>query len=155
ETANGVARDLERYLHDEPVEARPPSARYLLGKFARRHWRGLSVAAAFVLLLAAGVVSLAIALVEVNRARLEKGAALEAEATRRQQARAALDAMSSQIIEDWLAHQLVLQPEHRRFLEQALHSYEEFAADTSQHEQSRAGAAQAYGRVGAIRERLG
>src|SRR5581483_11595782 len=26
ETANGFARDVERYLHDEPVEACPPSA---------------------------------------------------------------------------------------------------------------------------------
>ena len=27
ETANGLARDIQRYLADEPVEARPPSAR--------------------------------------------------------------------------------------------------------------------------------
>ena len=37
ETANGLARDLERYLHDEPVEACPPSAAYRLRKFARRN----------------------------------------------------------------------------------------------------------------------
>ena len=33
ETANGLARDLERYLHDDVVEARPPSASYRLRKF--------------------------------------------------------------------------------------------------------------------------
>ena len=27
ETANALARDVQRYLADEPVEARPPSAR--------------------------------------------------------------------------------------------------------------------------------
>jgi serine/threonine protein kinase len=155
ETANGIARDIERYLNDEPVEAGPPSARYKLRKFARRHWRELSAAAAFVLVLVSGVVALSVALVEVNRARQEKAAALEAEGKRRQQARAALDAMSSQVIEDWLAQQPVLQPEHRRFLERSLSLYEEFAADTDQHEESRAGVAQAFHYVGEIRERLG
>jgi serine/threonine protein kinase len=36
ETANGLARDLERYLHDEPVEACPPSTAYRLKKLLRR-----------------------------------------------------------------------------------------------------------------------
>ena len=54
ETATGLARDVERYLADEPVEAGPPSAAYRLRKFARRHPRGLITAAAFVGLLARG-----------------------------------------------------------------------------------------------------
>ena len=37
ETANELAADLQRYLHNEPVAARPPSTVYLLGKFMRRH----------------------------------------------------------------------------------------------------------------------
>src|SRR5437870_7301795 len=37
ETANGLARDIERYLHDEPVEACPPSTAYRLNKFVRRN----------------------------------------------------------------------------------------------------------------------
>ena len=37
ETANGLARDIQRYLADEAVEARPPSAGYRLGKFVRRN----------------------------------------------------------------------------------------------------------------------
>jgi serine/threonine protein kinase len=37
ETANGLALDIERYLHDEPVQACPPSARYRLGKYLRRN----------------------------------------------------------------------------------------------------------------------
>ena len=43
ETANDLARDLERYLAGEPVEAGAPSAGYRLRKFARqaprRPWR--------------------------------------------------------------------------------------------------------------------
>ena len=47
ETAGGLARDIERYLADEPVEAGPPSARYRLGKFARKHRAALATAVAF------------------------------------------------------------------------------------------------------------
>jgi serine/threonine protein kinase/Tfp pilus assembly protein PilF len=52
ETANGFARDIERYLADEPVQACPPSARYRLGKFVRRHKAGLAVAGLVLFLLA-------------------------------------------------------------------------------------------------------
>jgi tetratricopeptide (TPR) repeat protein/serine/threonine protein kinase len=44
ETASGLARDVQRYLNDEPVSAGPPSAAYRLRKFARRHKAALSVA---------------------------------------------------------------------------------------------------------------
>jgi WD40 repeat protein/serine/threonine protein kinase/tetratricopeptide (TPR) repeat protein len=56
ETANGLARDIQRYLADEPVEACPPSAVYRLRKFTRKHWTGLATAGAFALLLAAAAV---------------------------------------------------------------------------------------------------
>ena len=55
ETAVGLARDVERYLHDEPVEACPPSAGYRLRKFTRKHRTALSVAAGFLFLLVADV----------------------------------------------------------------------------------------------------
>jgi WD40 repeat protein len=55
ETARDLARDLQRYLADEPVEASPPSARYRLGKFARKHRAALAMAATVALLLLAGI----------------------------------------------------------------------------------------------------
>ncbi len=36
-SANGLAMDLQRFLNDEPISARPPSTVYQLRKFARRH----------------------------------------------------------------------------------------------------------------------
>ncbi len=51
ETANGLARDLERYLADEVVEARPPSAGYRLLKLIRRNRR---------LVVAVGLIALAL-----------------------------------------------------------------------------------------------
>ena len=40
ETASGLARDVQRYLDDEPVEACPPTLGYRLRKLARRNQRG-------------------------------------------------------------------------------------------------------------------
>ena len=77
---------------------------------------------AFAILLLTAVVTLTVTLVAVNRERQQKETALQAEAKRRQQTREALDALSSQIIEDWLARQPALLPEHKQFLERALRS---------------------------------
>ena len=45
DTANGLAQDLQRYLADEPVLASPPSARYRMRKFVRKHKGGVIAAA--------------------------------------------------------------------------------------------------------------
>ncbi len=57
ETANGLARDIERYLNDEPVEAGPPCESYRLRKFARKNRTALRIAGAFLLLLVIGAVA--------------------------------------------------------------------------------------------------
>jgi WD40 repeat protein len=51
ETANEFAKDLQRYLDNEPVTARKPSVAYVFQKFARRHKVALATAACFALLL--------------------------------------------------------------------------------------------------------
>ncbi len=48
ETANGFAKDVDRFLNHEPVQAGPPGTRYRLKKFVQRH-RGRVVAAGLVL----------------------------------------------------------------------------------------------------------
>jgi non-specific serine/threonine protein kinase/serine/threonine-protein kinase len=54
ETASGLAQDIERFLHDEPVEASPPSRRYRLRKLVRKYRTLFGTAAGFVLVVAAG-----------------------------------------------------------------------------------------------------
>src|SRR5215471_7209522 len=67
ETANGLARDIQRYLADEVVEARPPSVGYRVSKFIRRH-KGQVVAVGLVLLtLIGGIVGTSVGLVQANR----------------------------------------------------------------------------------------
>jgi serine/threonine protein kinase/tetratricopeptide (TPR) repeat protein len=53
DTANGLARDLQRYLADEVVEARPPSVGYRLRKYVRRHRVALTTVFVFVVTLKA------------------------------------------------------------------------------------------------------
>ncbi|TWU14355.1 Serine/threonine-protein kinase PknB [Symmachiella macrocystis] len=55
QTAGEFADDLQRFLNDEPVAARPPSASYRLRKFARRHRAALGSAAAIALSLILGI----------------------------------------------------------------------------------------------------
>jgi hypothetical protein len=52
ETAGAFAADVQHYLHDELVQACPPSAWYRCRKFARRRKRALAVAACIFLAFA-------------------------------------------------------------------------------------------------------
>ncbi|MFO0954678.1 MAG: protein kinase [Isosphaeraceae bacterium] len=47
DTANGFARDIQRFLNDEVVEARPPSRVYRLKKFVRRNRAQVIAASSF------------------------------------------------------------------------------------------------------------
>jgi WD40 repeat protein/tetratricopeptide (TPR) repeat protein len=87
ETANGLARDLQRYLADEPVEARPPSAGYRLGKFLKRN-KGQVLAASLVLLaLVGGIVGTTLGLFEARRQeKLARDETAEKEEARRDEA---------------------------------------------------------------------
>jgi serine/threonine protein kinase/tetratricopeptide (TPR) repeat protein len=71
-TTNSLEKDIERYLHDEPVHACPPSAAYRLRKFVRRN-RGpvLSVSIIAMLLLAA-IVGTTIGLVRATLAEISR-----------------------------------------------------------------------------------
>src|SRR5580704_1127967 len=80
ETANGLARDVERYLNDEPVEACPPSTGYRLKKLARRHRAALATVSAFAAVLIAAVIVSTWLAIEANRAKRE---ALRAQADER------------------------------------------------------------------------
>jgi tetratricopeptide (TPR) repeat protein len=88
ETANAFARDLERYLADEPVQACPPSAAYRFRKLARRHKAALVTVG---LVAASLIVGTMISIWQATVARRAEGLAdarLVAEQAARQQATA-------------------------------------------------------------------
>jgi eukaryotic-like serine/threonine-protein kinase len=79
ETANGLARDIDRYLNDEPVEASSPGTGYRLRKFVRRN-RGPVLAVSLLLVaLAGGVVGTTLGLVRAEQARRAAGKRAEGE----------------------------------------------------------------------------
>jgi eukaryotic-like serine/threonine-protein kinase len=81
ETASGLARDIRRYLDDEVVEARPPSPRYRIGKFIRRH-KGQVIAAGLVLLaLLTGIAGTTWGLIREARAKTRLAESLDREQT--------------------------------------------------------------------------
>ncbi|MBX3133572.1 MAG: serine/threonine protein kinase [Gemmatimonadaceae bacterium] len=77
-TANALMLDLQRARADEPVGARPPSARYRVRKFVRRHRVGVATAALVITALTVSAVLATVGLVRATRA--EQVAATEAAA---------------------------------------------------------------------------
>ncbi len=86
ETANGFARDIQRYLADEVVEARPPNRGYQLQKFAKRNKIQVIASSLVLFALLAGVVGTSLGLREANRATLAERAAKEVADNKRQEA---------------------------------------------------------------------
>src|SRR6185295_9832429 len=74
ETANGLAMDIQRHLHDEAVSASPPGQLYKLQKMVRRNKLACTAAASVLLAL---VLGLAAALWQAGRAEREAARALQ------------------------------------------------------------------------------
>ncbi len=79
QTADRLADDVERYLRNEPVTARPPSRLYAARMFVRRNRGPVAAASIMLLLLVAGVVGTTVGLVRADRLRqaAEKVTAVE------------------------------------------------------------------------------
>lgn len=68
-SAADLAADIRRYLHDEPIVARPPSTIYQIQKFARRHKALVGGIAAVFAVLVLGVVASTWEAVQARRAQ--------------------------------------------------------------------------------------
>ena len=79
ETASGLARDIQRYLDDEVVEARPPSTGYRIGKFVRRHKAQVIAAGLVMLALLAGIAGTTWGLIREARAKTRLAESLDRE----------------------------------------------------------------------------
>ena len=86
ETANGLAMDIERYLHNEPVIARPPSRFYRFQKSVRRNKVVFGAGAAVLLALLAGTGTSTWLFLREREARRQAVAAGQREITLRRQA---------------------------------------------------------------------
>jgi serine/threonine protein kinase/tetratricopeptide (TPR) repeat protein len=88
ETANGLARDIERHLNNEPVVARPPSRLYEFQKTVRRHKLGFAAAGAVVTALVIGLGLSTWLFVKEKAARQRAVAAEKTQSQLREQAQA-------------------------------------------------------------------
>jgi WD40 repeat protein/serine/threonine protein kinase len=79
ETSAAFAADVERYLHDEPVLACPPSVGYRLRKFARRNKAALVTATAVAAAVLLALAGLAVSTVLIAREQQATAKALTAE----------------------------------------------------------------------------
>ncbi len=98
-SAADLSADIQRYLNDEPIAARPPTAGYQLQKFARRHRALVAGVAAVFLVLAAGIVVSTSEAIRANRAGqealVERDRAFAAEARARVERDLALSAQQT------------------------------------------------------------
>jgi eukaryotic-like serine/threonine-protein kinase len=74
DTANGLARDIERYLDGDAVEACPPTLGYKLQKFLRRNRPQVIAAALLLVALLAGITGTTWGLIRAERASAELAA---------------------------------------------------------------------------------
>jgi tetratricopeptide (TPR) repeat protein len=169
ETANGLARDVQRYLHDEPVEACPPSTGYRLKKFARKNRQLLATAIAFVLLL---VLCTLFSVFQAWRARAAELRALENEAqasrerdeavAQRQRAKRNYE-LARQAVENYLGKvtdnerlkEADLHAMRKELLESALPFYEKFAQQEGDDPEGAAERGRAYYRLAQVRDLMG
>jgi WD40 repeat protein/serine/threonine protein kinase len=110
ETAGALSRDVQRYLADEPVEARPPSAAYRLRKYVRRHsGRVIAGVLTIVTLIAvAGILMVGALYARAERERREEMAARDQAVAQRQLADS-LRRVAEQAAEDAAASDQVSQ----------------------------------------------
>jgi serine/threonine protein kinase len=111
ETANGLARDVERYLNDEAVQASPPSGLYRVRKFVRRHKGPVVAAGAVVLALLLGVAAATVGFLQATRQRAiaqanESNARAEAGRADRESQRAQSEAHKASTVNEFLLDML-------------------------------------------------
>lgn len=131
-TAAGLAEDLQAWLDDKPIKARPPTMLERINKWRRRN-SGLVAAAGLLLLVTTA--ALATTTFAIWNQQRQTSDALQRETEQRQvaekrfaQAQQAVETFS-QLSESELSHRDGLQDLRRSFLETSLTFYQEFLED--------------------------
>jgi len=131
-SAGAMADDLQAWLDDKPIAAKPPTSFERLSKWRRRNSGLVAVASGFLLLATLGLLATTLL---IWREQQRTKVALEGETKQReqaqrsfQQARSAVETFSS-LSESELAYRPDLQDLRRSFLETSLEFYQDFLSD--------------------------
>ena len=155
ETASGLARDVERYMAGDPVEAGPPSGWYRLRKFARRNRVVLTTTVLVALALIAGTTVSIWQAILARRAQADASSQRDRAETNFRRARDAVDHMLTEVSEQALAKIPQAEPIRRGLLEKAAAFYREFLAERASDPALRYENAQAYSRLARVESELG
>ncbi len=134
-TPGDFAEDVERYLRQEAILARPPSLGYKLKKFAQRNRAAAVTAAVVVVALAGGAIAATFGMIAANRAE-QKTAEQRDRATQERDAAIAarketfdaLTDLTDTTVGDLLAEKKEAGPEAREFFDRVVKRYERLAA---------------------------
>lgn len=146
-SAAALAEDIANYLADRSVSASPPSLRYRVSKFVRRHRVAVGIATLLGTLLTVGIVSL---WSERNRTLAAK---IRAESNL-QLARDALEKAYLQIGEQWHPADEASKRVRESFLREALQFYQELERRNADAPQLGYDSADAHRRVARLHEQL-
>jgi serine/threonine protein kinase/Tfp pilus assembly protein PilF len=162
ETASAFAADVVRYLHDEPVQACPPSMGYRFRKLARRNKVPLAMASLLVAALVLTTLILALSNVRIQNEKQQKETAFQQARANEERARKnvrvalkALDGIYLQVAEERLPRDAQRKKEDSELLKKAMEFYQQFAEQNSSDPRVRLDVGRAYRRVGDIRRFVG
>ncbi|NQT12765.1 MAG: tetratricopeptide repeat protein, partial [Planctomycetes bacterium] len=162
ESANELAKDVQRYLDDEPVEACPPSTAYRLGKFYRRNKAALLTTAAFALVVLVGAGLAGWQAIVATRAlqgetEAKKHAQEQQDLAEKnfQMAFDAVDQMLTEVASEELKDVPQAEPVRKALMEKALTFFVTFLEDRGDDPQVRLQAGKAHNRAGDILKLLG
>ena len=162
ETALGLARDVERYLNDEPVAACPPSASYRVRKLARRNRAALVTLTSLALGALAGVVGLTVSNTRIRQEAAAKQAALDAAKASKQEAvenlrdaLRAVDQIVARVAEERPQHPRQVDVVRAEALKDAVTFYQKFLERESSDPSIRQQAALVYRGLGRLHHYFG
>jgi len=116
--AGELARDVQRYLSGEPIEAKRDSAWYVFRKSLRRYKLPIAIAASFVLLISSSTVALSIMYASQSRAR--RGEAEQRQLAEANQTKAQQEAAKAQQEAARAEHEAAKAQQATRFVQQML-----------------------------------
>lgn len=169
ETATELAKDVERFLAGDAVEACPPTLGYRFKKFAARHRTQVAVGGVLLSALLIGIAGTTFGLVRVEQGRRlaiegkeQAITAREQEVKQRERAEAVidrtlrlLDSVTSSDFGDSMTMQASLTPDQERFYKEVLNYYEELSNQQGEDIQTLERYAEASFRVAKLSTRLG
>lgn len=161
-SASAVARDIERFLSDEPVEAGPPGTTYRMRKFLWRNRWALTVASLLLLTMVVGIIGTTIGMIQAARGRADARDALVISEKQRvraerhyQRAMSAVDRLLTHVGEVRLESVPLMDQTRLRLLQDALDFYREMLQEEDDDPVARRELGLAWRRVGDLQSRLG